>query len=118
MKLEMDTKYTVTFPQPMRLSSAILCTDGTGRYTFDCLIEIHLVVEEQDHVIGILGGGGDNTSNPILQTDLKLKLQPSVPVSFYTKRTIVPYQARGYAALAGRGMGRAPIVVQLTGHFD
>ena len=123
MKLQMDSKYTVTFPQPLHLSSAILCTDGTGRYECDCLIEVHVVVDEQDHVLGILGGGADNASNPILQTGLMLKLQPSVPITFYTKRTVVPYQTSGYAALVGwgpgrRGLGKAPVVVQLTGYFE
>ena len=82
---------------------------------------MHVVVDEQDHVLGILGGGAANASNPILQTKLMLKLQPSVPIAFYTKRTVMPYQTSGYAALAGRGrqgLGNAPVVVQLTGYFD
>ena len=70
-------------------------------------------MDEQDHVLGILGGGAANASNPILQTKLMLKLQPSVPIAFYTKRTAMPYQTSGR-----QGLGNAPVVVQLTGCLD
>ena len=122
MRLLRDQQYTVTFPNKMHLSSAMLCTDvfGGGHCIFDCLVEVHLIENGTDHLVGILGDiAGHDQGNPILHCHLDLTLDPSKPFIFYARTARLPYY-RG----AGIGLGisvlskTSKLAIQLIGHFD
>ncbi len=112
----------MTFPSKIHLSSAILCMDVfKSQCIFDCLVEVHLIENGTDHLVGILGGvGGYEQGNPILQCNLNLTLDPSKPFTFYTRTMDMPYFRR--PALFGLGNSllskTSKLTVQLVGHFD
>ena len=115
-RLQKDQQYTMTFPRQIHLSSAILCLDSMGSSCqFDCLVEVHVVENGTDHFIGVLGGVSFET-NPTLQCNINIKLDPSRPVSFYVKTTTMPY--RKSQLFFGHKLSTASLAVQLVGYFD
>ena len=116
-RLQKDQQYTMTFPRQIHLSSAILCLDSMGSSCqFDCLVEVHVVENGTDHFIGVLGGVSFET-NPTLQCNINIKLDPSRPVSFYVKtaKTLYHVTPQGFSSLK---LSKAPLAVQLVGYFD
>ena len=118
IRLKKDQPYTVTFPRQIHLSSAMLCLDSLGsNRCFDCLVEVHVVENGTDHLIGVLAGIGHNQANPILQCNINIKLDPSRPVNFYVKTARIPYN-NGAVVIFGTKLSRTPLVVQIVGYFD
>ena len=115
IKLEKDLHYTITAPKSLHLSNAVLCIEGIGRRNFDCYIEVHLVLDKVDHVIGIVGGSNLKGETPIMQASLNLRLQPSVPAVLYTKKVDLP--STFGVAQAGNSLKTAPFKIQVTGYF-
>ncbi len=119
IRLIKDQPCTVTFPRQIHLSSAMLCLDslGSNRY-FDCLVEVHVVENGTDHLIGVLAGIGNNQVNPILQCNINIKLDPSRPVNFYVKTAPMPYNNHGAVVIFGTKLSKTPLAVQIVGYFD
>ncbi len=95
----------------------MLCLDSLGpRCFFDCLVEVHVVENGTDHLIGVLAGHGNSQVNPILQCNINIKLDPSRPVNFYVKTAPLPYNTHGGAP--GIKLSKSPLAVQIVGYFD
>ncbi len=113
-RLQKDQQYTMTFPRQIHLSSAILCMDSVGsKCHFDCLVEVHLVENGTDHLIGVLAGLGNYQT---MQCNINIKLDPSRPVSFYVKTGKLLYATQ--PILGALKLSKAPLAVQLVGYFD
>ncbi len=89
---------------------------GSSCY-FDCLVEVHVVENGTDHLIGVLGGVGNFETNPTLQCNINIKLDPSRPVSFYVKTATMPYR-KSTPIVIGLKLSTASLAVQLVGYFD
>ncbi len=122
IRLERDKQYTLTFPNKIHISSAMICTDVfRSTCLFDCLVEVHLIDNGTDHLIGILGGYGYQDNNPVLQCNINLKLDPTKSFTFYVRTTDMPYFKRVFGFGLGLSLlskAKTPLVVQLVGCFD
>ena len=109
----------MTFPRQIHLSSAMLCLDSLGpRCFFDCLVEVHVVENGMDHLIGVLAGLGNYKVNPTLQCNINIKLDPSQPVNFYVRTATIPYDSAARLVIFGTKLSTTSLAVQIVGYFD
>ncbi len=96
----------------------MLCLDSLGpRCYCDCIVEVHIVENGTDHLIGVLAGLGNYQTNPILQCNINIKFDPSRPVNFYVRTAFMPFN-KVSAIGVGPKLSKASLAVQLVGYFD
>ena len=107
--MEEEKHYQVTCHKPLHLSTAMiaLAHSVSLAYTSINYIEIHVIEEKEDHLVGIIGTETTQLKNiQSLQCMLNLKLQPTSPVTLYF--TVTPRKLTGNDNVA----------VQITGYYD